>query len=98
MFPEQADEYERRMSGALPEGWESCLPTYTPSSKVHLHTPPPPGGAYSLQRFAGVQRLQRWRAVWAQVEATRKYSQMTLEAFVPVVPEFFGGSADLTPS
>ena len=68
MFPEQADEYERRMSGALPEGWESCLPTYTPSSKVHLHTPPPRGGHIRCSALpvcnasnGGVRCGHRWR-------------------------------------
>ncbi|MFA0500477.1 transketolase, partial [Vibrio sp. 10N.222.46.A1] len=33
-----------------------------------------------------------------QTIATRKASQNTIEAFGPLLPEFLGGSADLTPS
>ncbi len=34
----------------------------------------------------------------AQPHATRKASQNALDALAPLVPEFFGGSADLTGS
>ena len=32
-YPEEAALFERMLSGKLPEGWDSCLPTYTPESK-----------------------------------------------------------------
>ncbi|WP_254173518.1 transketolase [Planktothrix pseudagardhii] len=32
-YPQEADEFERRISGKLPEGWEKALPTFTPQEK-----------------------------------------------------------------
>ncbi|MDY6940449.1 MAG: transketolase [Cyanobacteriota bacterium] len=32
-YPEDAAEFDRIMSGKLPEGWEKALPTYTPEDK-----------------------------------------------------------------
>lgn len=64
-YPEQAAEFERMLSGKLPEGWEKALPTYKPEDKAL---------------------------------ATRKTSEMTLNALAPVLPELIGGSADLTHS
>ncbi len=64
-YAAEAAEFERRLSGKLPEGWEQSLPTYTPADKAI---------------------------------ATRKTSEMTLNALAPVLPELIGGSADLTHS
>jgi len=64
-YPEEAAEFERMVSGKLPEGWEQALPTYTPEDKAI---------------------------------ATRKTSEVTLNALAPVIPELIGGSADLTHS
>lgn len=64
-YPQEAAEFERLLSGKLPEGWEKALPTYTPEDKA---------------------------------QATRKFSEATLNALAPVVPELIGGSADLTHS
>ncbi len=64
-YPQEAAEFERQISGKLPEGWEKALPTYEPRSKAI---------------------------------ATRKTSEMTLNALAPVLPEMIGGSADLTHS
>lgn len=64
-YPQDAAEFERQLSGKLPEGWEKALPTYTPEDK-------------------GV--------------ATRKHSEITLNAIAKVLPELIGGSADLTHS
>jgi transketolase len=64
-YPEEAAEFDRLMSGRLPENWADCLPTYTPEDKPL---------------------------------ATRKLSEITLNAIAPVLPELFGGSADLTHS
>ncbi|HIK19321.1 MAG TPA: transketolase [Leptolyngbyaceae cyanobacterium M33_DOE_097] len=64
-YPEEAAEFERMVSGKLPEGWEKALPTYTPEDKAI---------------------------------ATRKTSEVTLNALAPVIPELIGGSADLTHS
>jgi transketolase len=61
-FPEDADEFERRMSGALPKGWRDLRP-----------------------RLDGPM-------------ATRKASGKALDAFAHVLPELFGGSADLAGS
>ncbi|GAB4537506.1 MAG: transketolase [Pleurocapsa sp.] len=32
-YPQEAAEFERYLSGKLPEGWEKVLPTYTPEDK-----------------------------------------------------------------
>ncbi|MBD3882660.1 transketolase [Phormidium tenue FACHB-886] len=32
-YPEEAAEFERLLSGKLPDGWDSVLPTYTPEDK-----------------------------------------------------------------
>ena len=61
----EAAEFERLLSGKLPEGWEKALPTYTPEDKPI---------------------------------ATRKLSEVMLNALAPVLPELIGGSADLTHS
>lgn len=64
-YPEDAAEFERFISGKLPEGWENALPTYTPEDKAL---------------------------------ATRKNSEIVLNALAKVLPELIGGSADLTHS
>ncbi len=64
-YPEEAAEFDRQINYRLPEGWEKCLPTYTPEDKP---------------------------------VATRKTSEMTLNAIAEAVPELVGGSADLTHS
>ncbi|WP_199260729.1 transketolase [Paracoccus binzhouensis] len=63
------DEFQRRLSGRLPEGYE-----------------------------AAVQAARA--ALFAQPKkaATRKASQIALEALTPALPEMIGGSADLTGS
>jgi transketolase len=33
-YPEDAAEFERYLSGKLPEGWDKALPTYTPEDKA----------------------------------------------------------------
>lgn len=68
-LPELAAEYERRMSGRLPEDWQQV----SSSAIAELQT-------------AGA------------TVATRKASQMALEAFGPSLPELIGGSADLAGS
>ena len=69
VYPAQAAEFERRMAGELPVGWESHLPAL----------------------------LQAIAANPTSI-ATRKASQNALDALAPLLPEFFGGSADLTGS
>jgi transketolase len=64
-YADDAKEFERLLSGQLPEGWEASLPTYTSADK-------------------GL--------------ATRKYSEIMLNALAPSIPELLGGSADLTHS
>lgn len=64
-YAEEAAEFERLISGKLPEGWEKALPTYTPEDKAL---------------------------------ATRKHSEIVLNALAKVLPELVGGSADLTHS
>jgi transketolase len=64
-YPAEAAEFERLLSGQLPEGWADALPTYTPADKAL---------------------------------ATRKNSEVTLNALAPALPELIGGSADLTHS
>ena len=68
-YPDDAAEFVRRTSGALPADWaEVC------------------------ERNIGAA------AESAENVASRKASLYALEAFGPVVPELFGGSADLTGS
>ncbi|PSR15554.1 transketolase [filamentous cyanobacterium CCP3] len=64
-YAAEAAEFERMLSGTLPEGWADALPTYTPEDKAL---------------------------------ATRKNSEVTLNALAPAIPELIGGSADLTHS
>ncbi|MBE9031351.1 transketolase [filamentous cyanobacterium LEGE 11480] len=64
-YPEEAARFERQTNYKLPEGWEKCLPTYSPGDKAL---------------------------------ATRKTSEITLNAIAEAVPELVGGSADLTHS
>ncbi|WP_035992986.1 transketolase [Leptolyngbya sp. KIOST-1] len=64
-YATEAAEFERMLSGKLPEGWADALPTYTPEDKAL---------------------------------ATRKNSEITLNALAPAIPELIGGSADLTHS
>jgi len=68
-FPELAAEFERRISGELPDDFEARLPAL----------------------------LADIAAQDAPV-ATRKASQNALDALAPLLPELFGGSADLTGS
>jgi transketolase len=64
-YPEDGAVLERLLSGNLPEGWDNCLPTYTPEDKG---------------------------------DATRNHSGKVLNAIAAVLPELFGGSADLATS
>ncbi|NJR62816.1 MAG: transketolase [Cyanobacteria bacterium CRU_2_1] len=64
-YSEEAVEFDRLLSGRLPEGWEKVLPTYKPEDKA---------------------------------VASRKHSEICLNALAPILPELFGGSADLTHS
>jgi len=64
-YADAATEFERLLSGKLPEGWDKGLPTYKPEDKTL---------------------------------ATRKHSEICLNALAPVLPELIGGSADLTHS
>jgi len=67
--PELAAEFERRMSGELPRGWQE-------------------------QAAAFIRQTHEKK----ETVATRKASQITLNGYGPLVPELFGGSADLTGS
>lgn len=64
-YAQEAAEFDRLISGKLPDGWDKVLPTYTPEDKAL---------------------------------ASRKHSENCLNALAPVLPELFGGSADLTHS
>ncbi|PBS13110.1 transketolase [Lysobacteraceae bacterium NML93-0792] len=68
-YPELAAEFERRMQGTLPEGFEA-------------------------EADAFIARLQSE----GPTIASRKASQMSIEAFAPLLPEIVGGSADLAHS
>ncbi len=68
-FPREAAQFERRMSGALPETWPAA-------ARVLIHT-------------ANEAR---------QSVATRKASQLAIDAVAAALPELLGGSADLTGS
>jgi len=69
LFPAEAAEFERRISGELPDRFTEELPAI-------------------LEQAAGRP----------DPIATRKASQLVLDALAPRVPELFGGSADLTAS
>jgi len=69
VFPQAADEFERRMAGELP-------------------------AEFGLQVVKVLERLAHQK----QSMATRKCSQVALDALAPMLPEIFGGSADLTGS
>ncbi len=64
-YPQEAAEFDRLLSGKLPDGWDKVLPTYKPEDKAL---------------------------------ASRKHSENCLNALASVLPELFGGSADLTHS
>src|SRR5690606_32732938 len=68
-FPELAAEFERRMAGHLPSGWQEAVQAFVEQTARE-------GGSL----------------------ATRQSSQRALNAFGPLLPELFGGSADLTGS
>jgi transketolase len=68
-FPELAEAFTRRMSGALPKDFEQTVV----DAVVAAHTK-------------------------AETVASRKASQLALEAFTAALPELLGGSADLTGS
>jgi transketolase len=68
-YPELAAEFERRMRGDLPAGYEKAVEAL-------------------YGRFAGN----------GDAVATRKASQNALNVLAPMLPELFGGSADLTGS
>ncbi len=63
-YPEQGEEYDRRTSMKLKEGWEKSLPVFPNDKPV----------------------------------ATRNAGQVVMNAIEKVVPELFGGAADLTSS
>ncbi|HOZ37492.1 MAG TPA: transketolase [Anaerolineaceae bacterium] len=64
-YPELAAEFERRLAGQLPKGWEKSLPVF-PASEKGL--------------------------------ASREASGKVINAISTVLPELFGGSADLASS
>lgn len=68
-YPKLADEFTRRMSGDLPEHFETHSADFINSVDTQ-----------------------------SESLATRKASQNAIEGLAPVLPEFFGGSADLAGS
>ncbi len=68
-FPAEAAEFERRVKGDLPGGFEDKISTLIQEANQK-----------------------------AEALATRRASQLVLEALVPAAPELVGGSADLTGS
>ena len=68
-FPSEAAEFLRRISGSLPDNFDSKMDDFI---------------AKTQQDMPNI--------------ASRKASQNTIEAMGPIVPELFGGSADLTGS
>ena len=63
-YPEKAEEFDRRSSMKLAEGWEKKLPVFPTDKPI----------------------------------ATRNAGQIVMNAIADVVPELFGGAADLTSS
>lgn len=55
-------------------------------------------GQFDAAYAAAVQDLFAWAAASTSAVATRKASQNALDRLAPVLPELFGGSADLTGS
>ncbi len=68
-FPAEAAEFERRMKGDLPAGFDQAVAAFV---------------AACIEKKETI--------------ATRKASQNAIQALAPVLPEFLGGSADLTGS
>jgi transketolase len=68
-YPTEAAEFERRIRGALPEGW-------------------------SEHAAALIEKIDARQ----ETVASRKASQNAIEGLAPLLPELFGGSADLTGS
>ncbi|TBR14172.1 MAG: transketolase [Lysobacter sp.] len=68
-YPQEADEFARRIHGQLPDGFIEAADAY-------------------------IAKLQHE----GPVVASRKASQMAIEAFAPLLPELVGGSADLAHS
>jgi transketolase len=68
-YPEAAAEFVRRLTGALPAGFDDVAATLIADANAR-----------------------------AETIATRKASQLAIEAFAPAIPEMIGGSADLTHS
>ena len=68
-YPKEADEFVRRMSGKLPDNFESEMDKFIAKTQEEMPN-----------------------------IASRKASQNAIEAMGPIVPELFGGSADLTGS
>ena len=64
-YPELAAEFERRLAGILPKGWDKALPVFPASEKGF---------------------------------ASREASGKVINSICPVLPELFGGSADLASS
>ena len=84
-------------------GWKSCGTTSLPNTKRHF-----PAEAAEFERRTKGELPANWaehaaKAI-AQINekgetiATRKASQNAINALVPALPEFLGGSADLTGS
>ncbi|MCM1129685.1 MAG: transketolase [Alistipes senegalensis] len=68
-YPEKAAEFTRRISGALPSGFDEAVKRYVADCVAKKET-----------------------------IATRRASQNAIQAYAPVLPDFLGGSADLTGS
>ena len=68
-YPDLAAEFERRMSGELPDNWQQVADDYIKATDEAAASP-----------------------------ATRQASQKAITAYAAALPEFLGGSADLTPS
>lgn len=68
-YPKESAEFTRRMSGALPAGFDETVKQYLKDCVSKKET-----------------------------IATRRASQNAIEAYAPVLPDFLGGSADLTGS
>jgi transketolase len=97
---EMKTEWDHRKKGAAAEAaWNELFARYRGQF---------PELASEFERRTSGQLPQNWRqtaeaalaAVLAQSKplATRQSSQAVLDALAPGLPEFFGGSADLTPS
>lgn len=83
----------KELGDAAAKKWGDALAAYTAAN---------PAKGAELTRLIKGELPKDWEKALptfaTETMATRKFSEAVLKKLVPAVPEFFGGSADLTPS